>query len=165
MSASLFEITVKTVDGTPLSLRDYAGQVLLIVNVASYCGYTPQYQALQTLQESYGDRGFRVLGFPCNDFGAQEPGSNNEIKQFCITRYRVSFDLFEKISLNGANRHPLYSFLIQAATPPGAVAWNFEKFLIDRQGQVIARFSSAVPPDSGQVVGAIEQALGAPPNP
>jgi glutathione peroxidase len=158
MSPNVSDINVTTINGATKPLRDYAGNVLLIVNVASYCGYTPQYKGLEALNQTYRDRGLRVLGFPCNDFGAQEPGTLEEIAQFCDTRYGVSFELFDKVHARGAQQHPLYAQLTQAE-PKGDVSWNFEKFLVNRQGDVVARFRSSVSPDSPELVGAIEQAL------
>ncbi len=155
------DIRVKTIDGQEQSLGDYQGNVLLIVNVASYCGYTPQYQGLQELHEKYRDRGLKVLAFPCNDFGAQEPGTNEQIKTFCSTRYSVSFELFDKVHAKGPDQHPLYQWLTNYATPTGDVGWNFEKFLIGKQGEIVARFPSRVAPDDVELIGAIEAALAA----
>ena len=149
-------IAVKTITGAEKTLSDYAGNVLLIVNVASYCGYTRQYSGLQALNEQYRDRGLRVLGFPCNDFGAQEPDANDKIVKFCETNYGVTFDLFDKVKILGADKHPLYAALTQ--TPPaGDVKWNFEKFLVNKQGEVVARYPSSATPDS--LVSAIEAEL------
>lgn len=152
---SIYDFTVKTIDGKEKSLADYKGKVLLIVNVASACGYTPQYADLQRLYETYRAQGFEVLGFPCNDFGGQEPGSEKEIKAFCDSRFGVTFDLFSKITM----AHPLYQYLTQNATPSGRVEWNFEKFLIDREGKIVARFKSPVKPMSETMTKAIEAAL------
>ena len=139
-------------------LSDYTGQVLLIVNVASKCGLTPQYAGLQSLYTHYQDKGFTVLGFPCNQFMGQEPGTIDEILTFCSTKYDVSFPIFNKIEVNGAGRAPLYAKLTQ--TPPaGDIGWNFEKFVIGRDGNIAARFSSKTKPDSPEVVQAIEAAL------
>lgn len=158
MSIRVNDIFVQTPQGHEKSLAEYAGNVLLIVNVASYCGYTPQYQGLEALNQKYAAQGLRVLGFPCNDFGAQEPGSNEEIQQFCSRNYGVTFELFDKLHAKGADQHPLYARLTQ--TPPaGEIAWNFEKFLVNRQGEVVARFSRKVAPDSPELVGAIEREL------
>lgn len=159
MSTTVSDITVKTIDGKEKQLNEYAGKVLLIVNVASYCGYTPQYSGLETLNQKYRDAGLRILGFPCNDFGAQEPGTNSEIAQFCETSYGVTFDLFDKVHAKGSEQHPLYAKLTEAVEPTGDVAWNFEKFLVNKQGEVVARFKSGVKPDSPELVSAIEQAL------
>lgn len=155
------DIRVKTIDGQEQSLSHYQGNVLLIVNVASYCGYTPQYQGLQDLHEKYSDRGLTVLAFPCNDFGAQEPGTNEQIKTFCSTRYNVSFQLFDKVHAKGSEQHPLYQWLTTHATPTGDVGWNFEKFLIGKQGEILGRFPSRVAPDDAELIAAIEAALAA----
>lgn len=159
MSNTVSDITVKTMKGEEKQLGEYAGNVLLIVNVASYCGYTPQYAGLEQLHEKYKDAGLRVLGFPCNDFGAQEPGTNEQIVQFCSKNYGVTFELFDKVRAVGGQKHPLYARLTQAVNPPGDVSWNFEKFLVGKQGEVIARFRSSVKPDSPELVGAIEKEL------
>ncbi|HEY9626263.1 MAG TPA: glutathione peroxidase [Coleofasciculaceae cyanobacterium] len=156
---SISDITVKTIDGKDAALSNYAGKVLLIVNVASYCGYTSQYKGLEKLNQKYRDAGLRILAFPCNDFGAQEPGSNQEIAEFCDRNYAVSFELFDKVHAKGSQQHPLYAKLTSAVQPSGEVAWNFEKFLISKQGEVLARFKSTVTPESSELVGAIEQAL------
>ncbi len=159
MSATVSDIAVKTIDGNDKKLAEYAGKVLLIVNVASYCGYTRQYSGLEALNQKYGDRGLQVLGFPCNDFGAQEPGTNEEIVQFCETKYGVTFDLFDKVHAKGASQHPLYQTLTSSVTPTGDVAWNFEKFLINKQGEVVARFKSGVTPNDPELIQAIEAEL------
>lgn len=151
---------ITTATGEPCALSDFAGQVLMIVNVASQCGYTPQYAGLQALYERYRERGFVVLGFPCNQFSGQEPGTMDEILTFCSTRYNVSFPIFAKIEVNGPNRAPLYARLTQAI-PPEEIKWNFEKFLLSRDGTVLARFTPRTPPDSPEVVQAIEAALAA----
>ncbi|MFC1464071.1 MAG: glutathione peroxidase [Candidatus Brachytrichaceae bacterium NZ_4S206] len=153
--------TIVTAQNEARPLRDFAGNVLLIVNVASQCGYTPQYAGLEALYEKYRDRGFTVLAFPCNQFGGQEPGTIGEILDFCSTRYNVSFPVFNKIEVNGPNRAPLYEKLTQAI-PPENIAWNFEKFLVGRDGQVIARFKPRTSPDAEELVQAIEAALAAP---
>jgi glutathione peroxidase len=160
---TVHEFSARTIDGEEKPLSDFAGRVLLIVNVASQCGLTPQYRGLQELYEHYGPRGLVVLGFPCNQFGNQEPGSEQEIRTFCETRYQVTFPLFAKIEVNGPNRHPLYAYLTQQPTTPdgpGDIQWNFAKFLVGRDGRVIARFAPATAPVSDEVVEAIEQALG-----
>ncbi|MEM6445780.1 MAG: glutathione peroxidase [Cyanobacteria bacterium P01_D01_bin.123] len=164
MSASttnISDISVQTIDGQTKSLGDYAGNVLLLVNVASYCGYTPQYRDLEQLYQDYGDRGLRVLAFPCNDFGAQEPGSNEEIATFCDTNYNVTFELFDKLHAKGSQQHPLYARLTKAVEPTGDVAWNFEKFLVGKQGDVVARYVSGVNPRQSDVIAAIERELSA----
>ena len=144
------------------SLADYAGQVVMIVNVASRCGLTPQYEQLEALQREYGPRGFTVLGFPCNQFGGQEPGSEKEIAEFCQVRFGVSFPMFAKIEVNGPNRHPLYRELTDLEDDDGRagdVAWNFEKFLVSPDGEVVGRFRSEVEPDDPALVAAIEAAI------
>src|SRR5580765_1633381 len=159
---SLYDIPLKDIDGKSTSLKDYRGKVLLIVNVASRCGYTPQYTGLEALQEKYKDKGLVVLGFPCNQFGGQEPGTNEEIKQFCSSKYNVTFPLFDKIDVNGAKRHPLYLALAGKESPfPGDIKWNFGKFLIGRDGQIIKRFEPKTVPAAPEVVAAIEAALAA----
>lgn len=159
MRSTVSEITVKTIEGQEKKLSEYAGSVLLIVNVASYCGYTPQYKGLEALNQKYRDRGLRILGFPCNDYGAQEPKSNAEILEFCTARYGVTFELFDKVHAVGSQQHPLYAQLTQAVDPKGDVSWNFEKFLVNQRGEVVARFKSAVAPDSPEVIAVIEREL------
>ncbi|MBD1849189.1 glutathione peroxidase [Leptolyngbya sp. FACHB-711] len=149
-SPSIYDFSATSIEGNPIALETFKGKVLLIVNTASQCGFTPQYQGLQTLQSKFADREFSVLGFPCNQFGAQEPGSANEIQSFCETRYGVSFPLFEKIDVNGSNAHPLYQYLTKAA--PGilgteGIKWNFTKFLIDRNGNVVKRYPPTAKPE------------------
>jgi glutathione peroxidase len=159
---SLYEIPVKDIDGHAATLAPFQGRVLLIVNVASECGYTPQYAGLQTAFEKYQSKGLTVLGFPCNQFGGQEPGTNAEIKKFCSTNFHVTFPLFDKIDVNGAKRHPLYAALAGQGSPfPGDIGWNFTKFLIGRDGRIVMRFDSGVEPDSPVVIKAIESALAA----
>jgi glutathione peroxidase len=163
-SASLYDIPLKDIDDKDTSLKPYQGKVLLIVNVASKCGLTPQYTALQAIQEKYKDKGFSVLAFPCNQFGGQEPGSNKEIKQFCSTKYEVTFPLFDKLDVNGPKRHPLYVALAGKDSPyPGDIKWNFGKFLIGKDGKILKRFEPPVTPDSPEVISAIEAALAAEP--
>ena len=157
MTINVSNVTVRTPDGSEKSLGDYAGQVLLIVNVASRCGFTKQYSGLQQLQDSYGKQGLTVLGFPCNDFGEQEPGTLEEIKSFCSTTYGASFELFDKVHAMGSTTEP-FSTLNQME-PAGDVAWNFEKFLIGKDSNVIARFKSGVTPDDAELKTAIEAAL------
>jgi glutathione peroxidase len=159
MSNTVLDIAVKTIDGKEKQLSDYSGNVLLIVNVASYCGYTPQYDGLEKLNQQYRDAGLRILAFPCNDFGAQEPGSNAEIVEFCTTNYGVNFELFDKVHAKGSEQHPFYAQLTSAVEPTGDVAWNFEKFLVSKQGEVVARFKSGVKPDSPELIAAIEKEL------
>jgi glutathione peroxidase len=151
-SQTIFAFSAPNLSGQPVSLADYRERVLLIVNTASKCGFTPQYEGLETLYRAYRDRGFSILAFPCNQFGAQEPGSEAEIDAFCRTNYRVSFPLFAKISVNGPGAHPLYQFLkkekpgIFGIIGANAIRWNFTKFLTDRQGRVVARYSPAKAP-------------------
>ena len=139
---------VHNIDGNPVSLRDYAGKTLLIVNVASQCGLTPQYEGLETLYRKYGEQGFAVLGFPCNQFGSQEPGTESEIKTFCSTSYGVTFPLFSKVDVNGAGAHPLFRHLRKEALNDEPVKWNFTKFLIDRDGKVVRAFEPTTTPDA-----------------
>jgi glutathione peroxidase len=156
------DFKAKTIDGEEQSLGDYSGKVLLVVNVASQCGLTPHYAGLQELYQSFRDRGLVVLGFPCNQFGSQEPGTEADIKTFCETRYGVDFPMFAKVDVNGPNRHPLYEYLTKQATQPdgaGDIQWNFAKFLIDRSGQVVARFAPPTAPAAEEIVSAIEKAL------
>lgn len=154
---NVYGFELETIDGQPQPLSNYEGSVLLIVNVASACGFTPQYAGLQKLHEEYGDRGLVVLGVPANEFGAQEPGSNEEIQNFCTTRFHVTFPMSAKIVVKGAGQHPLYQWLTEQK---GAVTWNFNKFLVDRQGHLIERFESKVGPESPELRSAIERALG-----
>src|SRR4051812_904893 len=162
LANSLYDIKIKDIDGKETSLAAYKGKVLLIVNVASKCGYTPQYKALEATFEKYKDKGFEVLGFPCNQFGGQEPGTNEQIKEFCSSNYQVTFPLFDKLEVNGANRHPLYKELAGEKSPyPGDIKWNFNKFLIGKDGKIIKRFDSKTKPDSPEVMQAIEAALAA----
>ncbi|RSM40936.1 glutathione peroxidase [Amycolatopsis balhimycina DSM 5908] len=158
----IHEIPVKTLDGQDSSLGSLAGQALLVVNVASKCGLTPQYSGLERLQERFGGQGFSVVGFPCNQFAGQEPGSAEEIQTFCSTTYGVTFPLFQKIDVNGEDRHPLYAELTKTADADGAagdVQWNFEKFLVGADGEVLARFRPRTEPEDEMVVKAIEAAL------
>lgn len=181
MTTTLEQIPLSTIDGKPSSLGTHTGKVRLVVNVASQCGLTPQYTALEALYRKYKDRGLEILGFPANEFGAQEPGTNDEIRTFCSTKYDVTFPMFSKIVVKGEGQHPLYATLTAAkpearALPgsdfrakligygiqpgePHEVLWNFEKFLIDRQGEVVDRFAPDVPPDAELVVSAIEREL------
>ncbi len=159
---SVHDIELKTLSGEPATLGDYAGSAILVVNVASQCGLTPQYTSLQRLQDRFGGRGFTVAGFPCNQFGAQEPGTADEIGEFCSVNYGVTFPMFAKIDVNGAGRHPLYAELEQtpdAEGQAGDVQWNFEKFLIGKDGSVLARFRPMTEPEAPEVVDAIEASL------
>jgi len=154
--------TMKLLAGQAVNLSHYYGQVLLIVNVASECGYTPQYKGLQALYQKYGPRGLRVLGFPCNQFGWQEPGTSAQIAQFCERHYGVTFDMFEKVDVNGKSQRELYKYLTSPDTNPkyaGPIQWNFEKFLMARDGTVVARFGSSVAPEAKALVEAIEHEL------
>jgi glutathione peroxidase len=157
--SNISNIAVKNIEGKSETFADYQGKVLLIVNVASYCGYTPQYKGLEQLNQDYREQGLRVLGFPCNDFGAQEPGTNEEIAKFCETSYGVTFDMMDKVHAKGSEQHPLYQTLTQGVEPKGDVAWNFEKFLISKQGEIVARFGSGVTPTSPELIQAIETEL------
>jgi glutathione peroxidase len=161
-SPSLLDIPLKDIDGKETSLKAFKGKVLLLVNVASQCGLTPQYKGLEAIHRKYLDKGFSVLAFPCNDFGAQEPGTNQEIKTFCSANYDVSFPLFDKLHVKGQHQHPLFAALTGQSSPfPGEIRWNFNKFLIGRDGKIIKRFEPKVAPDSPEVVSAIEAALAA----
>ena len=151
--------TMKSIDGTDVDLGSYQGKVVLVVNVASRCGATPQYEGLQALYEKYKDKGFVVLGFPANDFGAQEPGSDEQIKEFCSSKYEVTFPMFSKITVKGADKPKLYQVLTETADPAGDIGWNFEKFLIGKDGKVAGRFKTRVSPDDAALVAAIEAAL------
>jgi len=157
----VYEFTLPSIDGNPTPLATYKGKVILLVNVASRCGFTPQYSALESLYEKYKDQGFVILGFPANNFGAQEPGTNAEIKTFCTRTYNVTFPMFSKVSVKGDDITPLYQFLTQKANPAvaGEIKWNFTKFLVDRNGNVVARFEPPVTPDSAEVVEKIEKLL------
>jgi glutathione peroxidase len=161
-SSDLASIPLKDINGKDTSLKEYNGKVLLIVNVASKCGYTPQYKGLEATYKKYKDQGLVVLGFPCNDFGSQEPGSNEEIKTFCSDNYSVTFPLFDKLHVKGAQQHPLYTALSGKDSPyPGDVKWNFGKFLVGRDGKIVKRWDSAAKPESKEVTEAIEAALAA----
>lgn len=159
---SIYDFTMKTIDGDSRALADYRGRVLLVVNVASKCGLTPQYDGLEKLHEAYAAKGLSILGFPANEFGAQEPGSNTEIKAFCTTRFGVKFDMFEKIKVKGPGIDPLFDFLTSKKTGgafAGEIQWNFTKFLVGKNGEVQARFEPQVEPTSAEVRQAIESAL------
>ena len=159
---TVYDFTMNSIDGQPVPFANFKGKVMLLVNVASRCGYTPQYSALEAIYEKYKSRGFVIAGVPANNFGGQEPGSNQEIKTFCSATYNVTFPMMSKVSVKGSDITPLYKFLTDKKTNPktgGEIEWNFTKFLIGPDGRVIARFSSAVTPDSPEVVSAIEKAL------
>jgi len=176
MASPLYEIPIRRIDGSEAKLGEYAGEVLMIVNVASQCGKTPQYAGLEQLYANYRDRGFAVLGFPANDFGAQEPGTNDEIQEFCRTVYGVDFPMFAKIAVTGTEKHPLYRYLTQSmpkaefpagmtekarpAAEEAEIRWNFEKFLIGRDGRTAARFAPEMTPEDPRVVSMIESELG-----
>lgn len=160
--ANVHDFTATTIDGEEKKLADFAGKTLLVVNVASQCGLTPQYRGLEELHRKYKGRGFAVLGFPCNQFAAQEPGSDEEILTFCTTRFDVTFPMFSKIDVNGPERHPLYAHLTQQETQPdgpGDIKWNFAKFIVNKQGNVVCRFDPAVEPTAKELTTAIEEAL------
>jgi glutathione peroxidase len=162
MPGSIHDFSVATIDGSPRSLGVYRGKALLVVNVASECGLTPQYRGLEQLHEEYAARGLAVLAFPANEFGRQEPGTNEEIKEFCQTRFGVKFDLFAKVKVKGPGIDPLFRFLTDTETNPrfgGEIKWNFNKFLIGKQGEVLARFEPQVEPTNAEVRAAIERAL------
>ena len=159
---AIHDIAVTTIDGQDKTLREYSGKALLVVNVASRCGFTPQYTGLQELHTRYGDRGLAVLGFPCNQFGGQEPGTHEEIKEFCSLTYDVGFPLFAKVDVNGSDRHPLYAELTEAPDGDGKagdVMWNFEKFVVSPDGNVVGRFRTQVAPTADEVVSTIEEHL------
>ncbi|MBX3188328.1 MAG: glutathione peroxidase [Labilithrix sp.] len=151
------DFSAKTIGGSDKSLRDYEGQVLLVVNVASECGLTPQYKGLEAIHRAYRDRGLRVLGFPANEFGAQEPGSNEAIKAFCESKYDVTFDMFGKVVVKGDGIHPLFAWLTKETG--GDIEWNFGKFLVGKKGEILARFAPPVEPESAEVKQAVEKAL------
>ena len=157
----VYSFTMKTIDGKDKPLADFKGSVLLIVNVASFCGNTPQYKDLESLYESYKDKGFKILAFPANNFGAQEPGSNEEIKDFCDKNYHVTFDMFSKISVKGEDQHPLYRYLTNDTNFKGDIGWNFTKFLVDRDGNVVARYATKVIPTDNVIVGKINKLIAA----
>jgi glutathione peroxidase len=175
MASPLYDIPLRRIDGKEATLGEYSGDVLMIVNVASQCGKTPQYAGLEKLHANYRDRGFAVLGFPANDFGAQEPGTNEEIQEFCRTVYGVDFPMFAKIAVTGTEKHPLYRYLTQsmpkaefpagmtekprAAAEQAEIHWNFEKFLIRRDGRIAARFAPDMPPEDPRIVSTIEAEL------
>jgi len=160
--APLYDIPLKDIDGKDTSLKAYQAKVLLIVNVASKCGFTPQYEGLEALQKKYESQGFTVLGFPCNDFGGQEPGTLEEIKTFCSAKFNVTFPMFDKLHVKGPEQHPLYAALTgKDSAFPGDIKWNFGKFVVGRDGKVIKRFESADKPESEAVKQVIEAALAA----
>ncbi|MEW6737336.1 MAG: glutathione peroxidase [Acidobacteriota bacterium] len=159
---SIYDFQLKDINNNDVKMQQYKGKVLLIVNVASECGYTPQYEGLEKIYSKYQSQGFSVLGFPANNFGAQEPGTNEEIKTFCTTRYHVTFPMFSKISVKGEDKHPFYKYLTEKQTNPefsGELKWNFNKFLVDKTGKIVARFDSNAEPENATVTEAIEKAL------
>jgi glutathione peroxidase len=160
-TASLYDFTMDDIDGKSVNLGTYRGKVLLLVNTASLCGNTPQYTDLERIYEQYHDQGFEVLAFPANNFGQQEPGTNAEIKGFCLTKYSVSFPLFSKISVKGPDKHPLYQYLTEQSPFPGEVEWNFQKYLVDRSGRVVGRFHHRTKPLAPEVMNEIERVLAA----
>ncbi len=159
LNKNIYDLSVKNMDGETVSLSDYKGKVLLIVNVASKCGFTPQYEALESIYKKYNGKGFEILAFPCNDFGEQEPGSDDEIRTFCESKYNVTFPLFDKIQVLGDSKSPLYDRLINNSEPAGDIGWNFEKFLIDKNGDIVARYKSKIKPDSEEITTAIDTEL------
>lgn len=162
MNTTFHDLSITTIDGAPQSLSAYKGKVVLVVNVASFCGYTKQYAPLEKLYEQYKDKGLVVLGFPANDFGAQEPGTNEEIKQFCSAKFGVSFPMAAKISVKGSDKAPVYEFLTSGggnAALAGEIGWNFEKFLIGKDGKIITRYKSGVDPLAADVIADVEKAL------
>jgi glutathione peroxidase len=156
---SVLDFTMNTIDGKSQPLSHYKGKVLMIINTASECGYTPQYETLEQLYKTYKDKGFMILAFPANNFGAQEPGTNSEIKNFCSTKYHTSFDLFGKISVKGNEQHPLYKFITQDSPFKGEIKWNFQKYLVDRSGKIVARFMSEIDPMSKEIRAEVENYL------
>ena len=162
-ASSVYDFTLNTIDGKSAPLSQYKGKVVLLVNVASRCGYTPQYTGLESLYEKYKDRGLVVVGVPANNFGGQEPGTNDEIKSFCTRTYNVHFPMMSKVSVKGDDKTPLYAWLTDSSSNPstgGDVKWNFTKFLVGKDGKVIARFEPNVTPDSQEITSAIDKALG-----
>ena len=156
---SVYDFTMKTIDGKEQPLSAYKGKTLLVVNVASKCGFTPQYKGLEALYEKYKDRGLVILGFPANNFGWQEPGTDSEIQTFCSTTYNVTFPMFSKISVKGKDIHPLYQYLTQSSQPAGDISWNFNKFLIGPDGRIAARWGSRTAPEDKEVTGKVEETL------
>ncbi|MBS1550900.1 MAG: glutathione peroxidase [Bacteroidetes bacterium] len=159
LNKNIYDLKVRTMEGEEKNLSDYKGKVLLIVNVASRCGYTPQYEGLEALYLKYKEKGFEVLAFPCNDFGGQEPGTNDEIRTFCESKYNITFTLFDKIKVLGEEKSPLYARLTENSVPSGDIDWNFEKFIIDKSGNIVSRFRSKTKPESEEVTKAIETLL------
>lgn len=160
-TVSFYDFTMDDIDGNPVNLSRFRGKVLLVVNTASFCGNTPQYADLEKMYETYQSKGFEILAFPANNFGQQEPGTNEEIKGFCLTKYAVSFPLFSKISVKGPDKHPLYRHLTEHSAFPGEVEWNFQKYLVDRSGKVVGRFHHRTKPLSPEIVSEVERVLAA----
>lgn len=160
-TTSLYDFTMDDIDGKPVNLSQYRGKVLLLVNTASFCGNTPQYSDLQAMYEQYNEKGFEILAFPANNFGQQEPGSNQEIKSFCFTKYSLTFPLFSKISVKGSDKHPLYQYLTEQSPFPGEVEWNFQKYLVDRSGNIVGRFHHRIKPLAPEIVKEVERVLAA----
>jgi glutathione peroxidase len=161
-ASSIYDFTLNSITGQPISLAQYKGKVVMLVNVASKCGYTPQYKGLEGLYQKYESKGLVILGFPANNFLWQEPGTNAEIQQFCTRKYNVTFPMFAKISVKGSDQAPLYQYLTDKKANPstgGSIGWNFTKFVVDRNGKIVARFDSSVEPESPEVVKALEAAL------
>ena len=161
-ASSIYDFTLNSITGQPVPLSQYKGKVVLVVNVASKCGFTPQYKGLEAVYKKYESKGLVILGFPANNFGSQEPGTNSEIQSFCSRNYSVTFPMFSKISVLGSDQAPLYQYLTSKKTDPafaGDIGWNFTKFLIDRNGKIVSRFDSAIEPESSEVTKAIETAL------
>jgi len=158
-AASIFDFTLNDIDGKPVSLSQFRGKTLLLVNTASFCGNTPQYADLQTMYERYRTKGFEILAFPANNFGQQEPGTNEDIKGFCLTKYSLTFPLFSKISVKGDDKHPLYRYLTEESPFPGEVEWNFQKYLVDPNGTVVARYHHRTKPMSDEIVRDLERTL------
>lgn len=159
VAKSVHEFTLKANDGTDQKLADYKGKVVLLVNVASRCGYTPQYTQLEAVYRKYKDQGLVVVGIPCNDFGAQEPGTDAQIKEFCTKKFDVTFPLMSKVSVQGGECAPLYKYLTESSPKPGKIKWNFEKFLVGKNGAVVERYASGIKPDAENLTKAIEEAL------
>lgn len=158
-AANIFDFTLNDIDGKPVSLSQFRGKTLLLVNTASFCGNTPQYSDLQTMYERYRSKGFEILAFPANNFGQQEPGTNEEIKGFCLTKYSLTFPLFSKISVKGSDKHPLYRYLTEESPFPGEVEWNFQKYLVDPNGTVVARYHHRTKPMSDEILRDVERTL------
>jgi len=158
-ASNIFDFTLNDIDGKPVPLSQFLGKTLLLVNTASFCGNTPQYADLQTMYERYRSKGFEILAFPANNFGQQEPGTNEDIKGFCLTKYSLTFPLFSKISVKGSDKHPLYRYLTEESPFPGDVEWNFQKYLVDPNGTVIARYHHRTKPTSEEIVRDLERTL------